>query len=140
MGEFVKILQRGLIKMNKIDKIVLKETRYVLNVTIILCVLLQAVFLVTGKWNYTHLFGTLLGGAAAVGNFLLMGITVQKAVEKDEQDAKKLVKSSQSARFAMLVVVAVFGYVIPVSNTIALIIPYLFPRVAVALRPFIIKD
>ena len=61
-------------------------------------------------------------------------------MEKDEQDAKKLVKSSQSARFAMLVVVAVLGYVTPVFNTIALIIPYLFPRIAVALRPFIIKD
>lgn len=126
--------------MKKIDKIVLKETRYVAVVTIVLCVLLQAVFLVTSKWNYTHLLGTLLGGVTAVGNFLLMGITVQKAVEKDEQDAKKLVKSSQSARFAMLVAVAVIGYAIPVFNTIALIIPYLFPRIAVALRPFIIKD
>lgn len=126
--------------MKKIDKIVLKETRYIATVTVILCVLLQAVFLIIGKWDYTHLLGTLLGGAVAVGNFLLMGITVQKAVEKDEQDAKKLVKSSQSARFAMLVVVAVLGYVTPVFNTIALIIPYLFPRIAVALRPFIIKD
>ena len=126
--------------MKKIDKIVLKETRYIATVTAILCVLLQAVFLMIGKWNYTHLLGTLLGGVTAVGNFLLMGITVQKAVEKDQQDAKKLVKSSQSARFAMLVVVAVLGYVIPIFNTIALIIPYLFPRVAVALRPFIIKD
>ena len=126
--------------MKKIDKIVIRETLYITKVTIVLCILLQAVFLVIGKWNYTYLLGTLLGGAVAVSNFLLMGITVQKAVEKDEQDAKKLVKSSQSARFAMLVVVAVIGYVIPVFNIIALIIPYLFPRIAVALRPFIIKD
>lgn len=126
--------------MKKIDKIVLKETRYIAAVTIVLSVLLQAVFLVIGKWDYTCLLGTLLGSATATGNFLLMGITVQNAVEKDEKEAKKMIKSSQSSRFALLVLVAVLGYVITVFNIIALIIPYLFPRIAVALRPFIIKD
>ena len=101
--------------------------------------LLQAVFLIIGKWDYTILLGNILGYVAAVGNFLTMGLSVQKAVEMNEKDAKARMKASQSFRMLFLFIIAVIGYAVPVFNTIAVVIPLLFPRVAILLRPLFNK-
>lgn len=126
--------------MKKIDPTVIRETRYIFAVTLILSVFMEAVFLVISKWELSVLLGNILGAAAAVGNFLLLGITVQSAVLKEEKEARNLIKLSQTLRFFMLIAIAIVGYLVPIFNPIAVIIPLLFPRVAIALRPFVIKD
>ncbi len=125
--------------MKKIDATVLKETGYIAMVTLILSVLMQSVFLVVGKWDVTVLLGNLLGGVAAIGNFFLMGLTVQSALGLEVKDAKNRMKLSQMLRTLLLFGVAVVGYVVSVFNLLAVIIPYLFPRIAVALRAFSVK-
>ena len=97
--------------MKKIDSTIIKETVYIFAFTLIFSVLMQAVFLIIGKWNYTVLLGNLLGGLAAVGNFFLMGLTVQSALGKEEKDAKSTMKLSQMLRTLMLFIVAVIGHV-----------------------------
>ena len=126
--------------MKKIDSTVIKETYYIATITFLLSVILQSVFLVIGKWDYTVAFGNLLGFVASVGNFFLMGLTVQSALGKEEKDAKNIMKLSQTARLFLMFTVALIGYLIPIFNTISVIVPFLFPRIAVALRPIIIKD
>ena len=125
--------------MKKIDSTVLKETAYVALVTLVLSALMQSVFLIAGKWNYTVLLGNLLGGLAAVGNFFIMGLTVQSALGMDVKDAKSRMKLSQMLRTLLMFIVAVIGYVVPVFSLLAVVIPYLFPRVAVTLRAFSVK-
>lgn len=125
--------------MKKIDPVVVKETIYIAVSSLILSALLQAVFLIIGKWDYTILLGNILGYVAAVGNFLTMGLSVQKAVEMNEKDAKARMKASQSFRMLFLFIIAVIGYAVPVFNTIAVVIPLLFPRVAILLRPLFNK-
>lgn len=125
--------------MKKIDRTVLKETAYVAAFTLIFSAIMQSIFLIIGKWDYTVILGNLLGAIAAVGNFLLMGITVQNALGKDEKDAKNLMKFSQSMRLLMLFVFALIGYLVPVFNTVAAVVPFLFPRIAVTLRGIFIK-
>lgn len=125
--------------MKKIDSTVLRETRYIAAFVLIFSLLMQSVFLIAGLWNYKVLLGNILGFAAAVGNFLLMGITIQSAVEKEEKDAKNLIKLSQSMRLLMMFGIALIGYLIPVFDTVAVIIPYLFPRIAIALKPLFMK-
>ncbi len=120
--------------MKKIDATVLKETGYIAVVTLILSVLMQSVFLVVGKWDVTVLLGNLLGGVAAIGNFFLMGLTVQSALGLEVKEAKNRMKLSQMLRTLLLFGIAVVGYVVSVFNLLAVIIPYLFPRIAVALR------
>jgi len=127
-------------KMGNIDKVVIKETKYIAVITIILSALMQSVFLVIGKWTYKCLLGNVLGAFAAVLNFLLMGITVQKAVVKEEKEAKNLMKASQSLRLFMMLLFALVGYLVPAFNLLAVIIPYLFPRIAIVLRPLFIKE
>ena len=125
--------------MKNIDPVIKKETVYIGIFSLIFSLLLQAIFLIIGKWNYTILLGNILGYIAAVGNFLIMGLSVQKAVQMDEKDAKAKMKVSQSFRMLCLFVIAVIGYAVPVFNTISVVIPFLFPRVAIALRPLFNK-
>ncbi len=126
--------------MKKIDTAVKTETIYIASVSAILSLLMQSVFLIIGKWDYTVLLGNIYGWLATVGNFLLMGLNIQSSLEKDPDDAKKQIKASQSLRLLMLFVCAIIGYIIPVFNIISVIIPYLFPRFAIALRPLFKKD
>ncbi len=121
--------------MTKIDKTVIRETRYIAGVTIILSVIMEAVFLIIGMWSYKVLLGNILGASVAVVNFLLMGITVQKAVQKDEKDAATLMKLSQTLRNMMLLIAAVLAIVLPFINPVAAIIPLFFPRIAITLIP-----
>ena len=121
--------------MKKIDSTVLKETIYIAWMTLILSVLMQSVFLIIGKWDYTVLLGNTLSGAAAVLNFFLMGLAVQSAVLKDEKDAATAMKASQSLRMFMLFAVAAVGVLLPCFHTVTVLVPFFFPRIAVALRP-----
>lgn len=121
--------------MAKIDGVVAKETRYIAGITIILSILMEAVFLIIGMWSYKVLIGNLLGAAVAVANFLLMGITVQNAVQKDEKDAATLMKVSQMLRNLMLLITALLAFLLPFINPAAAIIPLFFPRIAIFLIP-----
>ncbi len=125
--------------MSKLDPTVKKETVYIAVWVILFSMLMQAVFLILGKWDVTVLAGNILGGTAAVVNFLLMGKTVQNAVDKEPDEAKNLVRASQMYRMMGLVLVAVVGFAVPVFHTLAVILPLLFPRIAIAFRPLFDK-
>ena len=122
--------------MKNIDAVVIKETKYILLWELVFSVLMQAIFLVIGEWDYTVLLGNILSASAAVLNFFLMGVSIQRALEKDENDAKKTIKLSQSYRFLFLIVVLAVGVSIPCFNLWAVLIPILFPRIAIAFRPY----
>ena len=124
----------------KIDKTVKRETLYIAAVTGILSVLMQAVFLVAGWWDYTVLTGNLLGGGVAVLNFFLMGLSVQTAVTKEEKDAATFMKGSQALRNAMVLVAGVLGAALAVFNIWATLIPLFFPTIGVRVRPLIGKE
>jgi len=119
----------------KIDAAVRRETGYIAFCTLILSAVMEAVFLIIGRWNLSVLLGNLLGAGAAVLNFFLMGLTVQKAVDKEEKDARSAMKLSQSLRTVMLFVVAAVGVSLECFNPVATIVPLFFPRIAVMLRP-----
>ena len=125
--------------MKKIDETVLKETKYIAAWIFIFSVLMQAVFLVISEWNYTVLLGNILSAVFSVLNFFLMGLTVQKALDKDEKEAKTLVKVSQLYSSLMILVVTVIGVALPCFNTVAVIVPVFFPRIAIAMRPLFDK-
>ena len=92
--------------MMKIDATVRRESIYVAGWIVLLSVLMQAVFIIIGKWDYTVLCGNLLGGAASFANFLLLGITVQKAVAMEEKQAANAMKLSQTLRLLMIFIAA----------------------------------
>ena len=123
--------------MIKIDNTVKKETGYIALWVSIFSMLLQAVFLTIGKWDVTVLLGNLLSGALGISNFFLMGLAVQSAVSKDEKGAKETMRASQALRTFLLFAVAAIGAWLDCFNTIAVIVPLFFPRIAIAIRPIV---
>lgn len=124
----------------KIDKTVKRETMYVALGVLGPSVVLQLVFFFLGKWDMTVFLGNLLGIVAGVLNFFLMGLTVQKAVTLDEKEAAAKIKLSQLGRHLMLGTILVFAGVLPCFNLIATGVTLFFPRLAVMVRGFTIKD
>ena len=121
----------------KLDSTVKRETSYIAVWTGILSLVMQTGFAFAGKWNYTVLLGNIFSGIVAVGNFLLLGITVQKAVAKeDEKEARNIIKTSHSLRTLMLFVSAALGALLPCFNIWTSLIPLLFPRIAIFIRSF----
>lgn len=124
----------------KVDPTVMKETRYIAAAVLILSALMQAVFLIIGRWNSTVLLGNLYGAAIAVGNFFLMGLTVQHCLTLNPDDAKKKMKLSQQGRLMLMLVLCMIGAALSCFDTIALLIPQFFPRIGVTVRGLSIKD
>lgn len=123
--------------MKKIDRTVLTETGYIALSVLILSALMQAVFLAVGAWDGAVLLGNLLGGAAAITNFFLMGLTVQAATAKDEKNAKAAMRLSQSLRTVFLFTAAALSVLLPCFDTIASLLPLFFPRIAISFRPLV---
>ena len=122
--------------MKKTDSVVLRETLFIALGSALLCVLMNAVFLVIGKWDLKVLFGTLLGYAASVGNFFLMGLSVQGSVGKEEKEIKTRMRLSLIFREILLFGVALVAYFLKdVFNIIPLVITYVFPRIVIMFRP-----
>ena len=65
--------------MAKLDPVVRKETAYAATWVAALSLVMEAAFLVLKRWSGAVLAGNLIGAGAAVGNYLLLGITVAKA-------------------------------------------------------------
>lgn len=123
--------------MKKIDKTVIKETKYITIFVVVLSLIMQSVFIAFKKWDYTVFLGNLLMGAFSILNFFLMGLSVSKAITKDEKDAKATMKLSQTYRMLIMAVVLIIGFTVPAFNKLSVIITVFFPRIAMLFRSFI---
>ena len=126
--------------MIKASKIIIKETLYVCIVTLALSFVMQLAFFFLGNWDYTCITGNLLGGGTMVLNFFLMCLGVEKAVSKEEKEAKKVLKTSHTLRTALVFVLLITGVALPYFSSLATLIPAFFPRVAIALHPLFFKE
>ena len=127
--------------MAKVNEVVRRETGYIALWVLVCSGLMQAVFLIGGWWTLSALWGNLLGGAAAVGNFFAMGLTVQRAVEQENKRAAAMMKLSQTLRMLALFLITMVGVLLPQAFSLwTVLIPLIFPRVAIALRPLFDKN
>lgn len=79
-------------------------------------------------FNYTVFLAGIGGGAVAVLNFFLMGLTVQKvAATTDETTARMKMKASYSQRMLIQMLWVIVAIVAPCFQFAAGIIPLLFP-------------
>ena len=121
--------------LSKIDPTVRRMTVYIAACVLVLSAMMQAVYLVIRAWNATVLWGNLLGAFAAVLNFFLMGLTVQRSLSLSPEDAKKFIRGSQSLRLLMQFAFCAIGAAAPVFDLLAVVIPLLFPRIGMMLWP-----
>ena len=117
------------------DPVIRRELRLVGLWVLGLSAVMELVFALLGQWSWKVLAGNLLGAAAAMGNFALLCRTIQKAVGQDEKTVKTRVRASQQLRLLMQAAVAVAGFLIPIFNPWAVVIPLLFPSICMRTRP-----
>ena len=108
----------------KLDPIIRRETKHLALGIGVADLLMIAVFVLLRRFDYTVVTGAILGTAAAVLNFLLLGITVQTAANQQDGQ-KKLVQASYSLRMMMLCLTVILGAVLPWFHTVAVIVPLL---------------
>lgn len=125
--------------MKKIDGTVVRETCFVALAALLFSSVMEIIFLIVGRWDYTVLLGNLLGAAVSVLNFFLMGITIQNSLEKEQKEAKDTIKLSKALRDIMLLLAAVLAVAVPCFNIVSGLVSLFFTRLAVAIRPFFKK-
>lgn len=114
----------------KIQPAVLKETGHIALGVALGDAVMLVVFALLKRLDYTVLLGALLGSVAAVGNFLLLGLNAQKAME-DPDRAKAMVQRSYSLRMLGLAAVLILGAAAPCFHIIAVIVPVLMPSITI---------
>ncbi len=118
----------------KLDPTVKKETFYVLIGETILTALMLSVFLIVDRFDIRVLIGALSGGTIAVLNFLIMCLTIQKALSMPEENHAKLMRASQSLRLLLMALTIILCIAVAKLNLIATLVPLLFPRIVVLVR------
>lgn len=111
---------------------IVKETKRIAVGTVIMLVVMLAVYAVLGKFTVGVLLGGLLGSAYAVFNFFMLGMTLQKAASMtDQQMAHMKVRSSYSTRMIGMLILAVVAFALPFVEGIPCLIALLFPRATI---------
>lgn len=111
---------------------IVKETKRIAVGTVIMLVVMLAVYAVLGKFTVGVLLGGLLGSAYAIFNFFLLGMTLQEAASMtDQQMAHMKVRSSYSTRMIGMLILAVVAFVLPFVEGIPCLIALLFPRATI---------
>ena len=111
---------------------IVKETKRIAVGTVIMLVVMLAVYAVLGKFTVGVLLGGLLGSAYAIFNFFMLGITLQKAASMtDQQMAHMKVRSSYSTRMIGMLILAVVAFALPFVEGVPCLIALLFPRATI---------
>lgn len=111
---------------------IVKETKRIGVGTVIMLVVMLAVYAVLGKFTVGVLLGGLLGSAYAIFNFFMLGMTLQKAASMtDQQMAHMKVRSSYNTRMIGMLILAVVAFALPFVEGIPCLIALLFPRATI---------
>ncbi|MDD6610918.1 MAG: ATP synthase subunit I [Butyricicoccus sp.] len=118
----------------KIEPAVKLESKRIAIGVLAMSVIMEIVFVVLGRFDYTVLLGNLLGGGWAILNFFLMALAVQKSVKKDlPQEAKLVLQNSYTRRLLLSVAILLIGIKVEYFNWISVVIPLIFPRITIAI-------
>lgn len=114
----------------KVSSEVSKETMHISIGVLIGDALMLLAFFALKKLDHTVLLGALLGSVAAVGNFFIMGLSIQKAMN-DPDNAKRLVQRSYALRMIAMVAIMIVGFVLPWFHKVAVVVPVLLPGLTI---------
>lgn len=117
----------------KLQPAVKKETAHIAVGTALGVAAMLLVFALLGRFDAGTAVSGLLGGALAVANFLLLGVTVQRvANQADEGRGRKMMQFSYNMRMLLMVVWLILALAVPFFNWVAAMIPLLMPRLTIA--------
>ena len=108
-----------------------KEVKRISAGVLIGSALMVAVFAAVGKFTWAVLWGALLGDAVAIGNFIYLCLSVQKATSGDEVKTRLVMRTSYTMRMMVVVAALAVGMAVDTFHWLAVIIPLLLPRITI---------
>ena len=146
-----------------IQPAVKQETKKIAIGVCLLSMLMVGVYLIIGRFSMAVLLGALLGTVFAVGNFFMMAMSVQRAMDRmdgvqlppktEEEEAaeaenpklakeltpegkqiKGSIQRSYLLRMLLLGGMAVLAIEVPAFDAVAALLPLLFPRIVIFLE------
>lgn len=119
----------------KLDPVVKRETAFIAVSSLFCAALIQGGFFLLGKWDLSVLWGGAIGWALAVGNFFLMSLDVQKAVESDDpQKAQMKMRASYTWRMMAMLAVMVVSFVVDGIHWLPVVASVFYPRIVITVR------
>ena len=116
----------------KVSAAIRRETGHIALGVLLGDAVMIGIFAVLKRLDLTVWLGTLLGSAAAVWNFLWMGLSAQKAMSNPDR-AQIIMHQSYTQRMLFMVVVMIVGFAAPWFHVIAVVVPFLLPSVTIKL-------
>lgn len=129
----------------KIDKTIKIETINIAIGILICSFITQIGFLIFREYNLAVFLGSLYGGSIALLNFFLMGLTVQKIANMDDQKAaKRKMQASYSMRQLLLLLLVGAGMYIAekyeIFHWLPILLAVVYPRITIAVGGFFRKE
>ena len=115
----------------KLTAVVAENLKKITVLNLVLTVVENIVFLAVGYWNVQVLAGSALGWAVSVLNFYLLGISVQKAMDKEPKAAQAYMQKTYNGRMLIETVAIVAAFILPYFNGFAAVIPFIFTRISI---------
>lgn len=125
-------------------KIVFQETLIVAAGQVICVAAMIGVFALLGFLDKSVVFGGIIGGMLAILNFFIMAVSaslaMDKAADQDVEGGKKLIRTSQIVRYAILFVLLFAFIKSGICNMIAIVLPVVFVRPILLVGEFFRKS
>jgi len=119
----------------KLDPVVKRETAFIAMSSLFCAALIQGGFFLFGKWDLSVLWGGVIGWVLTVGNFFLMSLDVQKAVESDDpQKAQMKMRASYTWRMMAMLAVMVVSFVVDGIHWLPVVASVFYPRIVITVR------
>lgn len=115
-----------------------KDILQVISGVIILSIIMDILFLAIGKFDMKVLWGTLIGSACAIVNFVLLAFTIYVSISNGKS-ASGYIGASYLLRVAFIGIAIVFAIKSPHINYVAAAIPLVFPRITITFLQGILK-
>lgn len=120
----------------KLENIIFKEARNIAFGVAILSTVMLIVFLILGRLNFSVVISAFIGSFLAVINFWLLGISLNKAISKNSDNAKQYIQLFYSYRMIGLFVVLAICLYSKRFTSAAILLPLIFPRIVIGAMNF----
>lgn len=117
-----------------------KQTLKIFLGSVILAMIMLAVFAFTGYFSSNALLGAALGVFTASLNFFLLSLTLEYALGKGVGKAQGIMGLSYTVRIVIIAIIVVFAIKAPNINYVATAIPLVFPRIVIYALSFLRKN
>ena len=116
----------------KLQQATKRETFHIAVGVLGFSAVMDLVFVLLKRWDYSVLWGTLLGGGFAIVNFLALALTVQRmAADPTEKRGKLTMQLSYTLRMLFTVFIVALAIKLPGVNWIPTVISLFFPRLTI---------